>query len=147
MRLIPLSCYRASLHPSQKASGILPCRAYLWPLAGLAPHIPYSHPKSGELLRAPNPGSSSSSSSFPGCLPPILWPSQSLLPKITQCLGVLCPGRCCCLVWGQGDSLEDIGGGRAEVLALGWRLEMAAWRAGRVEGRPCGLRVGWGLSP
>ena len=72
---------------------------------------PQPQPQSGALLRAPNPDSGSSSSCFPACLPPILWPSQSQLPKITQRLGVLCPERCCCLVWGRERAQETLGGG------------------------------------
>lgn len=154
------SCYRANFLPSQKAGGILPFRAHLWPLAGLALHILYPHLESGELVRAPNPDSSSSSSCFPACLPPILWPSQSLLPKITQCLGVLCPGRCCCLVWGQRASPEeDTGDGLVGLLASrpktgnGWQtgrvrgcLESHGWGWGEAAGgRTLGLW--WGLSP
>lgn len=144
MRQNPLSCYKSNLLPFQKPGGSLPFKAHPWPLAGLPPHMPYSHPQSGELVRAPNPGSSSSSSRFPARLPPILWPSQSQLPKITQYLGVLCPGRCCCLVWGQGDSPEeDTGGGLVGVLASGCKTGNG-WLADRerVEGRTCGLGVG-----
>lgn len=153
------SCYRANFLPSQKAGGILPFRAYLWPLAGLALHILHPHLKSGKLVRAPNPDSSSSSSWFPACLPPILWPSQSLLPKITQCLGVLCPGRCCCLVWGQRASPEDTGGGLVGLLASrpktgnGWQIGRVrtAWRAtdgggGRLQEEELWV-CGGGLSP
>lgn len=137
-----LSCYRANL--SQNAGGILLLRAHFWPLGGLAPHIPYPYLKSGELLRAPNPYSSSSSSYFPACLLPILWPSQSPLPKITQCLGVLCPGRCCCLVWGQGASPEeDTGGGLVGVLASRSKTGNG-WKTGRDRG--CHWQWGRGKS-
>lgn len=86
-------------------------------------------PQIWRTIRAPNPNSSSSSSYFPACLPPILWPSHSQLPKTNQCLGVLCPERCCSLVWGQGASPEDTGAGLLGVLASrlrtgnGWRTD------------------------
>lgn len=101
-----------------------------WP----GPNIPYPYLKSGELLRAPNPYSSSSSSYFPACLLPILWPSQSRLPKITQCLGVLCPGRCCCLVWGQGASPEEDTGGRLVGVLASRSKTGNGWKTGRDRG-------------
>lgn len=53
MRQNLLSCYRANLLPFQKAGGILTFRVHPWPLAVQASHIPYPHPKSGELLGLP----------------------------------------------------------------------------------------------
>lgn len=94
-------------------------RALHGPLAGLTPQKLYPHLKSGEL-RTPDPDSSSSSSCFPASLPPFLWPSQSQLPKITQCLGVLCPRRWSCLVWAQGGSPEEGGLWGAVFMAEDW---------------------------
>lgn len=146
------SCSLTSLLPSLEAGWWWGSHLQGPPSASSRPlaQLPHPRPKSGVLARAPNPDSSSSSSRFPACLPPILWPSQSLLPKITQRLGVLCPERCSCLAWGRDRAQETLGGGGGGVggglgvlaswlkTGSGWGLSgaEAAWRESVVEWSP-----------